>query len=160
MKKTMATLLGVLALSGCASMIKSDPGSLEGLEFAGYPGKATEDDFAVAVNTFSVKFLVWHLASGSIEWVPEKETVKGTMSLTDHCRQDKFMELMEKLAQHYNADVIQYEFDDYEPFNVGTAPTEWINVPFWLAYWFFPTHEVGCSAIMRRRPRRYGEVEQ
>lgn len=156
----MLTWLGVLALSGCASMMKSDPGAIEGLEFAGYPGKATSEDFAVTVNTFSIRFLVWHLASGSIEWVPSKETVKGTMTLTNCCRQDKFMELMSTLEEHYNADIIQYQYDDYEPFNVGSAPTDWVNVPFWLAYWFFPTHEVGCSAILRRRPRVYEEAAQ
>ena len=146
------TILGALLLSGCATMTKTDPGAIAGLEFAGYPGKAGEEDFAVCVSTLSVNFILWHIASGDIAWEPEKGDVNGWPTFTDCCTQDKFMELMEKLAKHYNADIIQYQYDDYEPFKLG-ALTDTANAPYWVAYWFFPTREVDCSAVLRLRPK-------
>ena len=146
------TILGALLLSGCATMTKTDPGAIAGLEFAGYPGKAGEADFAVCVSTLSVNFILWHIASGDIAWEPEKGDINGWPTFTDCCTQDKFMELMEKLARHYNADIIQYQYDDYEPFKLG-ALTDTANAPYWVAYWFFPTREVDCSAVLRLRPK-------
>ncbi len=157
-KKIALLTIGALVFSGCAFMMKSSPGTIDGLAFAGNPGKAGPDDIAIAVSTMSVNFFEWHIASGDISWDPEKEDVRGWATTTDCCRQDKFMELMETLSRHYNADVIQYQYDDYEPFNVSGVPTEWVNVPFWVAYWLFPTREVDCSAILRRRPAVEGEL--
>lgn len=151
-KRIALLVLGALVFSGCAFMMKTDPGAIEGLEFGGYPGKAGKSDIAIVVSTMSVNLFEWHISSGDITWDEERETVNGWPTLTDCCTQDKFMELMETLARHYNADIIQYQYDDYEPFNVGSAPTDWVNVPFWLAYWFFPTREVDCSAVLRMRP--------
>lgn len=156
----LALLCGAMALSGCAVMMKSDAGALEGMEFAGYPGKAGKDDFAIVAKTVGVRFLTWHIASGSIQWVDEDEDVYGYMTFENDCTQDKFMELMEAISRHYNADLTYYEYDDAEPFRVGTAPTDWANVPFWLVYWFFPTHEVGCSAIFRMRETALDDVAE
>lgn len=140
-------------------MTKTDPGAIAGLEFAGYPGKAGEQDFAICVSTISVNFILWHICSGDITWEPDKEDVNGWWTFDDCCTQDRFMELMEKLAKHYDADIIQYQYDDYEPFKLG-ALTDTANAPYWVAYWFFPTREVDCSAVLRIRPKAAEEAAE
>ena len=135
-------------------MTKTDPGAIAGLEFAGYPGKAGEQDFAICVSTISVNFILWHICSGDITWEPDKEDVNGWWTFDDCCTQDRFMELMEKLAKHYDADIIQYQYDDYEPFKLG-ALTDTANAPYWVAYWFFPTREV-----LRIRPKAAEEAAE
>ncbi len=144
-----ALLGGMMQFCGCAVMMKSDPGALEGIEFAGYPGKAGNQDMAVFVKTVSVRFLDWHIASGDITWDPDTEDVDGWATTRNYGTQDSFMNLMELVSTHYNANITQYEYHDNEQFR-GSTPTDFVK-PFWLISWFFSVQETSCSAILRRR---------
>lgn len=143
----LALLGGSMQFCGCAIMMKSDPGALEGLEFAGRKGRAKNGDLAIFVKTVSVSFIDWHISSGSIEWNAEAEDVDGWPTTIAEGTQDRFMNLMEEVAAHYNADITQYDYTDAEQFR-GSAPTDFVK-PFWIISWLFSVQEVSCSAILR-----------
>ena len=145
--KTMlkaAALLAAALAAGCAHVDISSPNSLSGLKVIGSP---TQADRQVVVRNSGIHVLWWFpLASGDMRWDDETNDIKGGTDFFDnHCSPSDCMNVLEKIAERENCDLVDVYFTDMT--KSGFDVTSFSGLFAWVG----GLYEVQACGILRPR---------
>ena len=142
-----ALAMAVAALvSGCASVTYSSPGALEGITIKGSPGRIGQ---LVFVDTTGYYFL-WTvpLACGDIRWNEHKKSIEGgTLFFNDLVGLDEVQNVLVKIAESRNCDLVDVAFHDSDTSYAGASYGGMIGA-------LFGSSRISASAVLVPRAEK------
>ncbi len=141
-----ALIFGAVAalMCGCASVKISSPGSLSGVDIV---GATTPADRMVVVSNFGFHmFWTITLCSGDLRWDSAKRDIKGgTAFFSDYCGNDDCYEVLQRIAERENCDLVDVVFTECSPFGFSVTSYQGLTCGLCGRY------DVQASAILRPR---------
>lgn len=139
----IASLLSTL-LVGCASIERTSPGMMDGLDVIGGNSPAEQ---TVCIRAYGIGLLYLCTAiCGDVEFDRKNHTIKGGFLLfRDKCNCSDCYRSLQAVANDEGKRLTNVNF-----FN-NSLPNQGITGYADFLGWFFETEDVGCSGVLRAR---------
>lgn len=140
----MVAGLGVTVLSGCASIERTSPGMMDGLDIVGGDSPAVQT-VCVRTSGFGLFYICTGIC-GDVGYDKSKHDIEGGCLLfSDKCNCSDCYRTLQAIANDEGKTLTNVNM-----FN-NSLPTQGVTGWVDFAGWFVETEDVGCSGVLRAK---------
>lgn len=139
----------MLALTGCAQIDMSSPGSLSKVEVL---GSTTRCDRQIVIRNTGFYIFGYTIVCGDLSWDERKRDIKGGVKFfNDMSRIENCYDALQHIAGRENRDIVDVVFTENSAFGFAASTSDAITMAAGAAGAILGLYEVEASAILREK---------